>query len=214
MFVAPFHSAPVGRRRARLGFLLAMAASSPLSAHEPGLSTTVCEIDEVEIRLTVGISPADLPSLAPAADQAGLLRAAPSLWALTGDRGTLAVRAATVTRDPENGLVLNLAFGRPAGSHLSLRFAAFDRLPAGHRDYFSWMDGGAVQAAQLLDAQHPQITLALPAAGPRPARSGWWSAISNRRAIVGALASLAGLVWLLRRRLIERVRSRRATRRP
>jgi hypothetical protein len=204
MFFASFH--PI---RARLGFLLAMAASSLLSAHEPGLSTTVCEIDESAIRLTVGISPADLPSVAPAADEAGLLRAAPSLWALAGDGGTLAVRETAVTRDPENGLVLHLAFDRPSGSHLILRFAAFDRLPAGHRDYFSWMGAaGTVQAAQLLDVQHPQITLALPAATPGH------TGPTNRRVIVGVLAVLAGLAWLLRRRLIERVRRTRSTRRP
>lgn len=206
--------------------LFLLVGASVLSAHEPGLSTTECEIDDRAIRLTVGISPQDLPSLAPGADVAGLLRAAPSLWSLRGEHGSMAVRETTVTRDAENGPVLHLAYGRPAGSRLTLRWTAFDRLPAGHRDYFSWMDAsGTVAAAQLLDAQHPEITLALPAVGSTPAKkSHWWSATSGRaeptessftrrRLFVAALAALAGLVWLQRRALTKRVRGPRPTRR-
>ena len=198
-------------------FLCLLAAASLLSAHEPGLSTTVLEVDEGAIRLAIGISPADLPSLAPAADNAALEHAAPSLWSLAGDRGTLALRETTVTREAESGPVLNLVYDRPPGSQLTLRFTAFDRLPARHRDYFSWMDpSGQVQAAQLMDAEHPSITLAL------PAKSAGWSATSgraeqtdqsrtHRRFLVGAAASLAGLLWLLRHRLAQRARRSRST---
>ncbi len=191
-----------------------LAAVTLLSAHEPGLSTTVLEVDEGMIRLTVGISPADLPSLVPAADEASLVRMAPSLWSLAGDRGPLAARETTVTHDPENGAVLHLAYDPPSGPRLLLRFAAFDRLPSGHRDYFSWMNAaGTVEAAQLLDAEHPSITLTLPDG---------WSATSgraeqtnrsqtHRHLIVGAAASLAGLLWLLRHRLAQRARRSRST---
>jgi len=216
----PFFATFAARR-----VLLVAGAASLLSAHEPGLSTTECEIDDSAIRLTIGISPQDLPSLAPGADATSLLRMAPSLWSLRGEHGPLPVRATSVTRDAENGPVLHLAFGRPAGTRLTLRWTAFNRLPAGHRDYFSWMDStGTVAAAQLLDAQHPEITLDLPSsAAAAPKKSHWWSATSGRaeqtepsrirrRLLVAVLAVLAGLVWLQRRALFNREGSPRPPR--
>jgi hypothetical protein len=96
-------------------------------------------------------------------DRTGVMPSAASLWDLTTPKEHLQLRSARSSIGADNTLLLTLRFDRPSSGALTLRFLAFDRLPAEHREYFSWVDAaGTVRAARLLTARAPAITLELP----------------------------------------------------
>ena len=77
-----------------------------------------------------------------------------------------------VTRDNRDGVQFDLSYPGASEAELSIRSTWLDKLPRGHRQFLSVLDGGNISLAQaMLDAAHSSLTVQLaaraqPAAAP------------------------------------------------
>jgi hydrogenase/urease accessory protein HupE len=159
---------------------LVLFSAAPLCAHDPGLGTTQVEVRRDTLVVTVGFAPNDVRMLLPAADRpptapwsardfdaaAPRLRdLAPGLLEIRGEAGALPWTESSVSFASGNSVIFRLVCARPAGARLVVHSRVADRLPPGHRDYFSAVDErGNTLVEKLVGANDADPVLDLPAA--------------------------------------------------
>jgi hydrogenase/urease accessory protein HupE len=165
--------------------LFAFLVTSSLRAHDPGLSTTQVELGKDSVWATVGFAPADIRALLPhsagasaanwtEADLNGVL---PELQDLSvnvvemrDEKGLVPWIEKSVSLASGNSIIFKLSSSRMPMGHLELRSLVLQRLPPGHRDYISVVDGtGALVLEKLLGSGDPPVSIDL---APPMAREG------------------------------------------
>jgi hydrogenase/urease accessory protein HupE len=176
--------------------ILVLSASSPLRAHDPGLSTAQVTVGAAAVTARIGFAPSDLRTLLAAdpsipgslswtpADLASarpaLLAAAPRLIELRSTSGAVAWRPTGVSLESPTSVMLSVEAPRPEGTPWTFSSRVLGRLPPGHRTFLSVTDGaGQTLLERLLSAGEPSadLTLAGPAqpSAPAPRLPGAWA---------------------------------------
>jgi hydrogenase/urease accessory protein HupE len=175
--------------------VLAGAATIPLHAHDPGLSTAQVVVGADSVTVRIGFAPGDLRALLPGnpsfrpstswtpADQAAarpaLLSLAPELLEVRSGDGTTVWQPTSVSLESPTSVILSLKSPRPRGTVWTFESQVLGRLPPGHRTFLSVSDvKGQTLLERLLSAGEPSAELSLsgPAGTePGPRLPGAWA---------------------------------------
>jgi hydrogenase/urease accessory protein HupE len=163
----------------------AFLVTASLRAHDPGLSTTQIELGKDGVRATVGFAPADIRTLLPRSvgasgatwTEADLNGALPVLRELSvklvemrDEKGLVPWTENSVSLASGNSVIFKLSSSRMPEGHVELRSLVLQRLPPGHRDYISIVDGtGALVLEKLAGSDDPPVSIVL---APPVAHSG------------------------------------------
>jgi hypothetical protein len=199
-----------------LGCVLGIAAV-PAGAHDPFEITTLARLRDglMEIDLTMARSTAlaiashqaEAPTFNPADFahyQPAFIAAAPGLFRVTAGGRTLEMRTAQVSLGRENDVDFHLVY--PAAGPGPLHFEAVHLagLPQGYGNALVVRGDSGVLASALLGAASPTLDVEQPTTRV-PAQSAVPLAAPSGRAktipviLLGAVALIAGIVWLRRR---------------
>ncbi len=149
--------------------VLFLAASSPVLAHDPGLSALALRVDKSELIATLTLARADAEALVPLeANRDGRVRqeefekSRPELErvatvGIAVELNGRDVKPAKVSAqlDPSDAVQVELSFSMPPGARLAVRSVLLASLPRGHRQYASLRDSqGRVFREKMLDANN------------------------------------------------------------
>jgi hydrogenase/urease accessory protein HupE len=154
-------------------FLLLLACilvgGLPALAHDPGLSVATASHRNGTLIIHLAIARSDLERLAgePKQTKEQLRDVARDAFLVTSAGSKLACEEPRVTLGAANGVDLTFGFTGLAQSNLSIQSVILERLPRGHRQFFSMRGQDQKPVAQsMLDAEHSVFTVGI---GEQPA---------------------------------------------
>lgn len=151
-------------RRLFFAFLLLALASSGARAHNPGLSSLLCEVEGDRLALTLQLTPPDPNGDGRASEQEFTdgetqLRTLSPRWLDASDpQGSLTVIAGAITRRTDQSVLewrATIPLRGPGPLKITLR--QLGELSSGHREFVSIVQAGRTLAEGLLSAQNPAI---------------------------------------------------------
>jgi hydrogenase/urease accessory protein HupE len=150
--------------RVILSFSLLFGATFSSLAHDPGLSSAKVTWQDAWIRATLTFAPADIEAISEGSkpDAAQWKNLAASSLEMWFDGQSAAPVEANARALANKDVEFQLLFRAPSAARVRIRSALLDRLPFGHRQYFSLTGpNGATLAEKLLSGDHNEVDVPL-----------------------------------------------------
>lgn len=185
--------------RATFVWVVTIAATARLLAHDPGLSSLDVRIEEKTITAVLSLAAADARVMG---SQDQVSAAAGGTIDLVLDGRRLSPSATSVWTDESGGVHARMTCERPQGSQLVVRSVIVRRLPRGHRELLTIrVQDGTVRAERMLDAGFNEVATDMTMFRPEGSSFSRLFRLGVQHILTGYdhLLFLAGVLVVLRR---------------